>query len=673
MCELNTAHLYLFITFERVVQSARARGALCNDFSSATYYLERHENSTGWVVHFEGGGGCTSFADCNARWQSEGGRYRPLMSSRSGEFPIEIAGEDILSSDSLENPLFHNFSHVLVPYCSSDGWLANRTHPSLLEEGQDAMFQFDETSEDADNFCFNGMLIFRAVIEDLLEAGLADAQKVLLVGTSAGGIGILNQLASGWLESSLEGIELKIVVDSSWFIEFQGYSALGWDSSMASQFLGFDACRNDVFGYPCCTSSSCLFTHHLTNISVPILLASSTYDIYVLSQPLQETIEGSGQGATDVGHDLLRQFNAFGAVMNLSLLQSTSAHQALSIFSPSCTQHVYLATSSLWNWTDGVLNNTVAGTYQVDIFHLTNPIRSGSWDMVKVLPFNDSDPISFHEAVVEWYESGGKQIFYADGCSGPVCSSKCTSQVTIDPPRNLWPDALNLVIVIVSLLLTAVCIIAKTAMYLYMKYMLYCQRMFSQQPRQKKRGKRSHPPNAISISCSKLSYRINIVSPMKLSNDKGGDTDTVEKRHQHSWFVKLDLFVPSFLSGLLHRCLLRSSSVGDSRQDNFSPVDVTGGRSRSSTVSSVGSRIPDSDASSVASDGAAVNRMTKTILSKIDLYVNPGELVAVMGPSGSGKTTLLDVLLGKRSSGLLEVRVGYARFVSWIICKCHSW
>src|SRR5690554_7900948 len=47
----------------------------------------------------------------------------------------------------------------------------------------------------------------------------------------------------------------------------------------------------------------------------------------------------------------------------------------------------------------------------------------------------------------------------------------------------------------------------------------------------------------------------------------------------------------------------------------------------------------------------------RTLWSKLNLEVTPGEFIAVLGPNGSGKTTLMRTILGqqKLSSGSIEL------------------
>ncbi len=45
-------------------------------------------------------------------------------------------------------------------------------------------------------------------------------------------------------------------------------------------------------------------------------------------------------------------------------------------------------------------------------------------------------------------------------------------------------------------------------------------------------------------------------------------------------------------------------------------------------------------------DHLSVAYGAKTVLSRVDLYVDPGEIVTIVGPNGSGKTSLLRAIIG---------------------------
>ncbi|XP_063535034.1 palmitoleoyl-protein carboxylesterase NOTUM-like [Cydia strobilella] len=165
---------------------------VCNDASPAGYYIRRGSNSEHWVVYLEGGGYCWDAASCGARW-----RRRPgLMSST--RWPRARRAPALLSSDPAANPLWHGSNHVLLPYCSSDMWAGTRT----ARNG---------------SFVFAGRLIVRAVLAQLLHVGLSG--RLLLVGSSAGGAGVLFHADAARRMLRPYGIRVAAVADSGWFLD----------------------------------------------------------------------------------------------------------------------------------------------------------------------------------------------------------------------------------------------------------------------------------------------------------------------------------------------------------------------------------------------------------------------------------------------------------------------
>ena len=69
----------------------------------------------------------------------------PLMSStKCFVNNSEIEGRDILDTDPTLNPLFHDYNHILIPYCSSDLWLGEETTPTSAVN--EASYSSEETN-----------------------------------------------------------------------------------------------------------------------------------------------------------------------------------------------------------------------------------------------------------------------------------------------------------------------------------------------------------------------------------------------------------------------------------------------------------------------------------------------------------------------------------------------
>lgn len=396
--------------------------AVCNDFSRAGYFIEEVKNSTKWLIYFESGGICYSPETCNTRflkpqtrrefatnkndpsfqydprvnlthaWSTISQQNRnlssinPYMTSISTSYmqnnhdwaPVE--GRDFLDASQNLNPVFYDFNRVIVPYCSSDMWLAeDRYVPkevNLSSNNPQKQFLEKVFSPDAHDlqFTFRGQTILKGVITELLDStSMSDATEVLLAGSSAGGLGIVNNVK--WIISKFQNnsvnAQVSVLADSAWFINFRGNIFRRFDgTNQASKNNNNSTKRTDerlltliesipqctsvtATGSPCCISLECVMSdeRYFPVGDVPVMIVFSLYDVFLLADAIaQMTPPGTTDTSNDlptVGVQFIVTVAEYGGVMNSSIKNTASKIDGLSYIATQCFQHVYFSPSNL--------------------------------------------------------------------------------------------------------------------------------------------------------------------------------------------------------------------------------------------------------------------------------------------------------------------------------------
>lgn len=155
-------------TLQRVnLDLKRYPEAKCMDGSAGLYYTKIRPNSKVGLIYLHGGGYCSGTAECELRDLAH--------KSATGWPQSEEITQGIMSDNCQSNPDFCEASVIYVAYCSSDVHSGN-ADPS---PGQP--------------FYFKGKRIVAAVLEEIDRLGhFNSAERILLMGTSAGGVGSLN-------------------------------------------------------------------------------------------------------------------------------------------------------------------------------------------------------------------------------------------------------------------------------------------------------------------------------------------------------------------------------------------------------------------------------------------------------------------------------------------------
>ncbi|CAI9784707.1 unnamed protein product [Fraxinus pennsylvanica] len=186
------------------LQNAVAKGAVCLDGTPPVYHLDRGSEAgiNSWLVHIEGGGWCNNITTCLA--------HKNLKKGSSKDMAKQLVFSGILGNEPKFNPDFYNWNRIKVRYC--DG----------------ASFTGDvEEVDPATKLYFRGARIFLAVMEELLEKGMKNAENAILSGSSAGGLtSILH--CDNFRSLVPKGAKVKCTSDAGYFINVKDISGASY-------------------------------------------------------------------------------------------------------------------------------------------------------------------------------------------------------------------------------------------------------------------------------------------------------------------------------------------------------------------------------------------------------------------------------------------------------------
>jgi hypothetical protein len=340
----------------------------CLDATPSGFYLLK-QNSTKWVIAFDGGGECNSQASCASKLSS------PLGSSKyfSPSADFDSAGAWFLDTDAARNPGFHDWNKVRVPYCTQD------LHMGTVTVASAATF----------DLVFSGQHVFEAALDALDAAGMAGATDILLTGESAGGIAVwpkLDATAARYPKARVTGA--PVAGFYSYAFPYVGPNATPADGGLPSftpAGLGelyalykpsLDA--SCVAAFPADPSPCLLSNNSLPFIATPVFVTES------LSDSVQLTAHDNINAADRTLAPELAYIAAWSANMSAALAPLLAAANPRSgAFAAACWLHTG--------------------------FTAKQPTIGG---------------VGFLEAAAAWYAQAG-DYKVSDACGAPFCNPTC--------------------------------------------------------------------------------------------------------------------------------------------------------------------------------------------------------------------------------------------------------
>ncbi|KAL2517371.1 Pectin acetylesterase 8 [Abeliophyllum distichum] len=355
----STEGFFVDITY---VQSAVAKGAVCLDGSPPAYHFDRGSGAgiNNWLVHFEGGAWCNNITTCLARKDTSFGSSKKMVK--------QLAFSGILSNKPQFNPDFYNWNRIKVRYCDGSSFTGDV-----------------EAVDPATKLYFRGARIFVAVIEDLLEKGMKNAENAVVSGCSAGGLtSILH--CDNFKALVPMGAKVKCFADAGYFINVKDVSGVQHIENFYDDVVKTHGAAKNLPSS--CTSkrkpSLCFFPQYMSQqIQTPLFITNAAYDSWQINNILVPGVADPHGTWHNCKIDLkncspsqLQTIQGF-RIEFINALTGLGALKSRGYFINSCHAHCQTEMQETWLRSDSpVLNNKTIAKAVGDWFYDRDPFQN---------------------------------------------------------------------------------------------------------------------------------------------------------------------------------------------------------------------------------------------------------------------------------------------------------
>merc|ERR1711962_740305 len=299
--------------------------AICNDGSTAVYYVdeEAHRDGQSVMVYLEGGGACYTDQTCSDRCGGAEAEY--LCEAQTD--PVKDFNDHVWSKDPTTNPGLYDSLKVYVPYCTSDGYSGRR--PASSESG---------------GYAFFGKAVVEGLVEDLLEKviGSNSIRQFTLMGVSAGAFGVAFNCdaVAAKVKAKDPNADVRCIMDSHDFIPTdvsEGCNPLEWGSLAKTYWQGeFDQSCEQANG---ADSTQCnVFTTYYQQINTP----------FMVIVPLEEVDPGVHPCTPEWPEDS-NFWSRWREALYTAAQQLAQDMPNSGMFMSNCAHHVTLANPTTWS------------------------------------------------------------------------------------------------------------------------------------------------------------------------------------------------------------------------------------------------------------------------------------------------------------------------------------